>query len=368
MGVAGQTRPVTVSRRFPPVPDTEPDFHPCPVTARSYMQAQAVVFPQAHQVEFASVTVPDPNDDDIVVEVMQSWISNGTEGSYLRGERIAGDTAYRPGDPVPFPVVAGYQKVGRVSWVGANIRDVTPGEIVFAATGRIEGMFHGAGGQVSPSISNRESIWKLPADPDPLAFAGMVLTQVGYNCGTRAASRPGDGALVLGDGMVGHWAAQTLSLLGVRVMMLGRHADRLAKFPPAPTHFKVHEKEEDWPTVLAACFPEGLHILVDTVGSVTHLQAVLPFMVKHGQIVSAGFHGTDDRISLQDLRQRELSVHSVSGWTRERMDQTLRLIATGQLQTLPLITHRFPVQQAADAWNLIATRSEPVLGVILDWS
>ncbi len=332
------------------------------------MQAQAVVFPQANQVEFTSVTVPDPGDDDIVVEVMQSWISNGTEGSCLRGERIAGDTAYRPGDPVPFPAVAGYQKVGRVSWVGSSIRDVAKGEIVFAATGRIDGMFHRAGGQVSPSVSTRDLIWKLPAVPEPLAFAGMVLTQVGYNCGTRPASRPGDTALVLGDGLVGHWAAQTLSLLGVRVMMLGRHADRLAKWPDAPTHFKVHEREEDWQAALTAHFPQGLDILVDTVGSVSHLQAALPAMVRQGQIVSAGFHGTHDLFSLQDLRQQELSVHSVSGWTRARMDQTWRLIAHGQLQTLPLITHHFPVQQAAAAWRLIATKAEPVLGVILDWT
>ena len=39
----------------------------------------------------------------------------------------------------------------------------------------------------------------------------------------------------------------------------------------------------------------------------------------------------------------------------------------GHLQTLPLITHRFPVAQAADAWALIESKREPVLGVILDW-
>ena len=46
---------------------------------------------------------------------------------------------------------------------------------------------------------------------------------------------------------------------------------------------------------------------------------------------------------------------------------TLTLIAAGHLQTLPLITHHFPVAQAADAWRLIAQKTEPVLGVILDW-
>lgn len=50
------------------------------------------------------------------------------------------------------------------------------------------------------------------------------------------------------------------------------------------------------------------------------------------------------------------------------MDRTHHLIATGQLQTLPLITRHFPVDRAAEAWNLIQTKAEPVLGVILDWT
>ena len=49
------------------------------------------------------------------------------------------------------------------------------------------------------------------------------------------------------------------------------------------------------------------------------------------------------------------------------MDQTLHLIAAGHLETKPLITHRFPVAKAAEAWALIESKSEPVLGVILEW-
>ena len=332
------------------------------------MQARAVVFPQAHAVEFASVSCPEPGADDVAVEVLHSWISNGTEGSYLRGERIAGDTAWRPGSPTPFPVVAGYQKIGRVSWVGANVRDMEVGEIVFASVGKVDGMFHAHGGQISPSVNTREFVWKLPTTSDPLAFAGMVLTQVGYNCGTRPSLRPGDWALVIGDGQVGQWAAQTLSLRGAQVALLGRHPDRLAKFPDRPTHYWFNETQDDWPAQLRRLCPEGLHALVETAGSLAHLQRALPLMARGGQIVSAGFHGADDLLSLQDLRQREISLHSVSGWTRARMAQTRRLIAAGQLQTLPLITHRFPVREAAAAWRLIQTKSEPVLGVLLDWT
>lgn len=331
------------------------------------MQAKAVVFPRAHEVEYKSVTCPDPGPDDAVVEVTHSWISNGTEGSYLRGERIAGDTAFREGDPAPFPVVAGYQKIGTIGWVGDHIRDLQIGETVFAATGRVEGMFNPGGGQVSPSISSRDQIWKLPPQPEPLAFAGMVLTQVGYNCGSRPRMQPGDAVAVLGDGMVGHWAAQTLSLRGAQVVLLGRHSDRLDLFSDRSCHYRVKEDKANLRECLENLNLPPLQVLVDTVGSLFHLQQLLPCMARGGQIVSAGFYGTDDLWSLQELRNQELSLHSVSGWTRPRMNETLKLIASGQLQTLPLITHHFPVQDAPAAWHLIQTKAEPCLGVILDW-
>jgi hypothetical protein len=75
------------------------------------MKANAVIFSAPNTVHYGEVRCPEPGPADVVVHVTHSWISNGTEGSYLRGERIAGDTAYRPGDPWP-TVYAGVQRCG----------------------------------------------------------------------------------------------------------------------------------------------------------------------------------------------------------------------------------------------------------------
>jgi len=52
---------------------------------------------------------------------------------------------------------------------------------------------------------------------------------------------------------------------------------------------------------------------------------------------------------------------------QERLDRTMQWVAEGRLDTLGCITHRFPVERAAEAWELIRTKRVPVLGVILDW-
>jgi len=328
------------------------------------LNAKAVVFTKPNTVIFQDVTCPDPGSEDIVVRVTHSWISNGTEGSFLRGERIAGDTVYQEGDPWPFPIVAGYQKIGTVEWVGDEIDDLAIGETIFATSGAVDGMFQPRGGQISPSIGNRQTVWKLPDNVDPLAFSGMVLTQVGYNCGTRAPIRSGEGAIVIGDGLVGHWAAQTLAWQGAEVLLVGRHNDRLQKFQVG--HL-VNATETDWKKATRDFFPKGVQVAVDTVGSIPAMQDLMEMTKRFGHLVSAGFYGTQDLMPLQSARNRELSIDLVSGWQSDRMDQTRDLIASGHLDTLSLITHHFPVEQATEAWRLIETRTEPILGVILDW-
>ncbi len=114
-------------------------------------------------------------------------------------------------------------------------------------------------------------------------------------------------------------------------------------------------------------FPGGIQMGVDTVGNMQLLNDLFGVMQRDGHLVSAGFYGTEDQIAVQPLRYKELSIHLPSGATRPRMDKTIDLIAAGNLQTLPLVTHHFPAHQAAVAWRLIQSKSEPVLGVILDW-
>jgi len=149
---------------------------------------------------------------------------------------------------------------------------------------------------------------------------------------------------------------------------VGKHPDRLSRFSGKPfQHVHNLAEDPDWVGEANRLFPEKARVAVDTVGSAGVMERFFDVLQRFGHAVSAGFYGTGDRIALQPLRYGELSVDLVSGWRPERMVETIRLIAGGYLQTLPLITHHFPARQAAEAWKLIESKSEPVLGVILDW-
>ncbi|TDF98773.1 hypothetical protein [Paenibacillus piri] len=350
------------------------------------MKGKAVVFTDRLQVKYQDVDIPDPGEHDVVVEVEYSWISIGTESSYLRGERISGETAYQTGDPWPFPIAAGYQKVGVITAAGRNVRDLQAGDQVFAATSRISGMFNLTGGHINPAVTHESQVWKLPAGSggaglaqgapysarvpaavgggrSAAAFAGMVLTQVGYNCGSRAPVKHGDRAVVIGDGLVGHWSAQTLTHRGAQVIMLGRHASRLAYADPRVQC--VDLSNADVGNILSASGP--VSAVIDTVGSMQAVEQIMPFMERDSHIVSAGFLGTAGIVDIQKLRLKEMTLHTPSGWTKARMDETLKGIDEGWLKTEPLITHRFPAERAGEAWETILHEKQACLGVILDW-
>ena len=168
--------------------------------------------------------------------------------------------------------------------------------------------------------------------------------------------------------MVGHWAAQTLAHRGARVMLLGRHEERLALYTRRPGDLLLNTRRQDPVEAARDWAPEGLQAVIDTVGSVRDIERFMDQFRRFGHIVSAGFHGTRGLIDIQPLRNRELSLHAPAGWTKERMDATLDLVARGVLRTTHLITHHFPLERAPEAFDLILSRREHVLGVILDWS
>lgn len=331
------------------------------------MKARAAVAVAPRLVEFREVEVPEPGPEDVAVRVLHSWISNGTEGSFVRGERIAGDTPRADSDPLPFPHVPGYQKVGIVEQIGAAVTRFAPGDAVFATVSKVSGMFYPSGGHVSPAVTHQSQIWKLPANVDAVAASGLVLTQVGYNVGNRPSIDPGDACIVIGDGMVGHWSAQTLQHRGARVLLLGKHQDRLTRFQPAPGDLALDIAADRLHDTIRAWAPDGVNLAADTVGDVAFLESLYPLMRRFSQISSAGFYGREGRIDIQQMRSREMTLHAPAGWTTERMDATLDLLANGALQTLHLITHRLPVQRANEAFKMILERRDGVLGVVLDW-
>src|SRR5262245_11225009 len=230
------------------------------------MNSGAVLFTAKNRVEYGTVATPEPGPRDVMVATRHSWISNGTEGSFLRCERADGITPWEPGMPTPYPIIPGYQKVGIVEAVGQEVQGFREGQWVFVTVSRCLGLASDSAGHIARAPADQGQVYALPEGADPVEYSGLVLAQVGYNVGSRPPVVTGCHALVVGDGLVGQWAAQTLQARGARVALVGRHDFRLGLWQKRPEDLAVNSRTPDWLDRAREWAGGAFGIVVDTVG------------------------------------------------------------------------------------------------------
>src|ERR1700744_2440726 len=110
----------------------------------STMQTVAVVMDGPGQAGLRTVTLTEPGPEDVVVDIQWTGISAGTERLLWSGRMPS-----FPG--MGYPLVPGYEAVGRVTFAGARAarrvgeRVFVPGARCF---GEVRGLFGGAAAKV----------------------------------------------------------------------------------------------------------------------------------------------------------------------------------------------------------------------------
>ena len=183
----------------------------------------AIVFPAVGEVELRDVSLPTMGPDDVLVEVEHTTISAGTELHCLHGTiRLGAGT-------VRFPFTPGYQAAGRVRAAGDAVTEIAVGDRVFSARCKQPPGWEGGwwAGHCAWHVAAAADVISLPSAVDTRSASALLLAQVGYNGGARPPVAAGDAALVIGDGLVGQWAAQVLRHRGARVLLAGHRRRRL---------------------------------------------------------------------------------------------------------------------------------------------
>jgi predicted dehydrogenase/threonine dehydrogenase-like Zn-dependent dehydrogenase len=92
-----------------------------------------------------------------------------------------------------------------------------------------------------------------------------------------------------------------------------------------------------------------------------------PFYFKEAEFVVSCSYGPGRYDPNYEQRGQDYPAGHVR-WTEQRNIQAvLDLIAAGRLDVTPLISHRFPIDRAEDAYRIIKEQSEPYLGIILQY-
>jgi predicted dehydrogenase/threonine dehydrogenase-like Zn-dependent dehydrogenase len=278
------------------------------------------------------------------------------------------------------PLALGYCSVGRVAEVGAGVSGFAVGDRV-ASNGR-----HA---EVVCVPQNLCAPVPQAVDDDCAAFTvvGAIALQ-----GVRlAAPTLGETVVVSGLGLIGLLTVQLLRAHGCRVLGIDFAPERVALARQFGAEAVDLGAGAD-PVAAALAYSrgrgvDGVIVTASTQSSEPLHQAAL-MCRKRGRIVLVGVTGLE--LSRADFYEKELTFqvscsygpgrydpqYEEAGhdyplgfvrWTEQRnFEAVLDLLAEGRLQTTALVTHRFPLERATEAYTLL-TEGEPSLGILLDY-
>jgi 2-desacetyl-2-hydroxyethyl bacteriochlorophyllide A dehydrogenase len=304
-------------------------------------------------------------DDEVLVEVHSSFISPGTERWCIGGQFYYGDkTDYG------WPFVPGYQKAGIAREVGRNVRSVKPGDRVFASLGRFADMRMMWGGHSAYCRGKEEEVIPLPAGMSFHEASALVIAQVGFNGGSRPPVEVGDVAVVLGDGLIGQFVAQTLRSRGAYTIIVGRGNKRRLEYARKYSCDRtIAIAEQDIHAELKAYAPAGANVVVEAIGTHDNTPLACELLARDGHYVLNGFYNRYNPVDLNPFSLKEVTVYNPASFTRPRMDKALKALASGKLSVAPLITHVVKPADAPAAYEkLVLNPGEFSLGIVIDWT
>jgi 2-desacetyl-2-hydroxyethyl bacteriochlorophyllide A dehydrogenase len=339
---------------------------------------KAVVIRTPHRASFEDESKPRPAAGQVLVKVAVSGICMSDVETWK---------GTRPPAYVKYPVIPGHEWCGTVEEVGPGVQGLRGGQRV-----AVEGHnFCGTcpwcrRGETNLCATYNEHGFTLPggfaeyvaaradlAHPfsDALPFEAAALTEplacVAHGI-RRAQVQAGDTVAVLGSG--------TLSLLSVACARLSQPArtvvvsrsrtnERIARQAGATDYFTIDEDPVARLHDLTG--GRGADVVLEAVGNESALPLSLDLARRGGTVVLMGIAGGGKRPLLEAdvFALKDLRVHGVFAYTSRDYAEALKLIESGRVDVAPLITHRFPLPDFEKAFDLLATRKEPVVKVLL---
>lgn len=189
-------------------------------------------------------------------------------------------------------------------------------------------------------------------------------TAIALHTVRRGGQRPGDTVAVVGPGVMGMLVAECAHVLGAgRVIVIGRGA-RLAV--AARLGFETVDFTAGDPVaaVRELTGGRGADVALECSGAADAVGQCAALVRKGGRVAVIGIPMEDARIPIQRVVLDEIDVVGVRAAAGE-MPMAATLAGDGRIRLSELITHRYELEDFADAYRTFTERREGALKVIV---
>jgi 2-desacetyl-2-hydroxyethyl bacteriochlorophyllide A dehydrogenase len=328
------------------------------------MRCRSLYFTGPRTVEIREETVAPPGSGEVLVRAAVSAISAGTELLVYRGELEEGalldESLPALNKTFHYPARYGYASVGEVVDVGAGVDESWRGRRVFAFEP------HG-----SHFVAETRAVFPLPDGMTTESGTFLPTLETAINLTLDAAPLIGERVLVVGQGMIGMaltavlarfplerlWTTDTIEARRDVSLRMGAERSFSPDELPAGDFDLVFEVSGSPQALGPAIAAAGLESRV-VVGS---------WYGKRRAAVDFGTHFHRNRVRIVSSQVSHLGACLGSRWSQERRLRTAaRLLA--MLPVDELVSHRFPIEDAAEAYRLVDQNPSECREVLLTYT
>jgi 3-hydroxyethyl bacteriochlorophyllide a dehydrogenase len=312
----------------------------------SSLSTLAVVLEKPEQLVLSRLNLNAPGDEDVVVEMEWSGISTGTERLLWTGRMPT-----FPG--LGYPLVPGYESVGRITHIGARGSSRQIGERVFVPGARCFGDVRGLFGGAAAKVVVPES--RVTPIDENLGEQGVLLALAATAYHAIIAERSSMPELIVGHGVLGRLIARLTLILAKRPPVVWeRNPNRFAGSVGYPV---VHPDEDS---------RRGYQAIYDVSGDSGLLDTLIARLAPGGEVVLAGFYSESLSFAFPAAFMREARIRIAAEWRESDLAAVKTLVESRQLSLDGLITHRQVASEAPSAYRTAFT-DPSCLKMILDW-
>ncbi len=331
------------------------------------MSNRAAVMTGLNEIKIEERATPQPGPRDAVVRIEAVGVCGSDTSYFVRG---------RIGDYVVHgPIVLGHEVSGVVETVGSEVAGVAPGDRVAIEPGTpcrncrecMAGRYHLCPDLVflatppyDGALTERMRIdaRNLFPIPDAMTFEEAALLEplsVGIWGCKRASLVAGDDVLVTGAGPVGLVSAAAARAFGARTVTVTDISDfrlSLARSMGFGTERSEPPTDADF------------DVLIECSGAPGVLAAGMRRLRPAGRAAMVGMSKEElIGLPLAQLNPNELTIGTVNRYNNT-WPLAIELVASGRVDLKPLITHRFALEQTAEALTLAGRVTDSVKAII----
>jgi 2-desacetyl-2-hydroxyethyl bacteriochlorophyllide A dehydrogenase len=334
------------------------------------MRNPTVVFAAPRQVVVEDRPLPVPGPGQVLIQTHCTLISTGTELTILNGTF---PPKSRWAEYGRFPFVPGYDHIGTVVEVGEGVDREWLGQKVASYAAH-----------AAHVLGRPASLRRITGEIPDEEAAFFTLAEIAMNGVRRGQVTWGETAAVYGLGLLGQLAARLCRLAGAALVLgVDLAPRRLALFPRLPRMVALNPAEGDLvPRVQELTRGRLADVVFELTGNPEAIPGEFALLKRQGRMVLLSSpRGPTPLFDFHDLCNSPsytiIGAHNSSHpncetphhpWTQQRHAELFfDLVADGELELAPLISHRLPFGEAPRIYaELLADRTQ-AMGVVLEW-